>query len=412
MSWNKTAKKWLQNTFQSMEIRNFRIYAIGQVISIIGTWMQMIALPWLVYKLTDSPTALGMATFANTLPMLLFSYPGGILADRFNRRKILIVCQALAMAQSGVLAVMTLTGNIDMTSLLVLAFIGGTITAVSFPARQSFAPDLVEPERLTNVLALSSAIWNTCRMLGPALAGLVIALWGEGVCFAMNACSFLAPLITLHMIRTRSESDSSALVERKKKGGDGQNLVTFLKDPRIASALGMMAIVTMFGTQYNVLMPVIVDKFLHGSATTMGFMACAGGIGALSGSLLVAGIEPKHLRYGIGYACLLLAFAVMILALSSWMPLSLLGAYLAGAAAAVQLNCGQSAVQLAVSPGARGRIMGAFSVSMLGVGPVAGLMAGWMASQFGLTIALSVSSVAVFSFTLVYFYLMKFRVAA
>lgn len=412
MSWNKTAKKWLQNTFQSMEIRNFRIYAIGQVISIIGTWMQMIALPWLVYKLTDSPTALGMATFANTLPMLLFSYPGGILADRFNRRKILIVCQALAMAQSGVLAVMTLTGNIDMTSLLVLAFIGGTITAVSFPARQSFAPDLVEPERLTNVLALSSAIWNTCRMLGPALAGVVIALWGEGVCFAMNACSFLAPLITLHMIRTRSESDSSALVERKKKGGDGQNLVTFLKDPRIASALGMMAIVTMFGTQYNVLMPVIVDKFLHGSATTMGFMACAGGIGALSGSLLVAGIEPKHLRYGIGYACLLLAFAVMILALSSWMPLSLLGAYLAGAAAAVQLNCGQSAVQLAVSPGARGRIMGAFSVSMLGVGPVAGLMAGWMASQFGLTIALSVSSVAVFSFTLVYFYLMKFRVAA
>ncbi len=409
MTWNQSAKQWLQNTFQSMENRNFRVYAIGQVISIIGTWMQMIALPWLVYKLTDSPAALGMATFANTLPMLLFSYPGGILADSFNRRKILIACQALAMIQSGVLAIMTLTGNIDMTSLLVLAFIGGTITAVSFPARQSFAPDLVEPERLTNALALSSAIWNTCRMLGPALAGVVIALWGEGVCFALNAVSFLAPLITLHMIRTRSESDPQAIIERKKKGGDGQNLLTFLKDPRIASSLLMMAIVTIFGTQYNVLMPVIVDKFLHGSATTMGFMACAGGIGALSGSLLVAGVDPKRLRYGIGYACLVLAVAVLILAMSSSLAISLFGAYLAGAAGAVQLNCGQSAVQLAVSPGARGRIMGAFSVSMLGVGPLAGLMAGGMASQFGLTITLCVSGTAVLLFTLVYFYLMKFR---
>lgn len=246
-------------------------------------------------------------------------------------------------------------------------------------------------------------------MLGPALAGLVIAMWGEGVCFALNAVSFLAPLVTLHMIRTRSESDPAAQIERKKKGGDGQNLLTFLKDPRIASSLGMMAIVTIFGTQYNVLMPVIVDKFLHGGATTMGFMACAGGIGALCGSLLVAGIDPKRLRFGIGYACLALAVAVLILAMSSWLPMSLLGAYLAGAAGAVQLNCGQSAVQLAVSPGARGRIMGAFSVSMLGVGPLAGLMAGGMASQFGLTITLLVSGVAVLLFTLVYFYLMKFR---
>ncbi len=410
MSWTKTAGEWLKTTFQSMEDWNFRVYALGQVVSIIGTWMQMIAVPWLVYKITGSPVALGMATFANTLPMLLFSYPGGILADRFNRRKILIACQALAMIQSGVLAVMTLSGYIDFTGIIVLSFIGGTITAVSFPARQSFAPELVEPEKLTNALALSSAIWNTCRMLGPAVAGVVIALWGEGICFALNCVSFLAPLITLNMIRTRSES--SPQKEKSKKGDDGQTLLTFLKDPRIAAALGMMAIVTIFGTQYNVLMPVIVDKFLNGTATTMGFMACSGGIGALTGSLLVAGTDVKRLRFGIGYACLVLSIAILILALSQSLMVSLIGAYLAGAAGAVQLNCGQSAVQLAVSPGARGRIMGAFSVSMLGVGPLAGLMAGGMASQFGLAITLIVSALAVFIFTLVYFYLMKVRTSA
>lgn len=414
MSWTKTAKDRLKQTFLSMEDRNFRVYALGQIISIIGTWMQMIAMPWLVYKITGSPAALGMATFANTLPMLLFSYPGGILADRYNRRKILIACQALAMIQSGVLAAMVLSGYADLVSILVLAFIGGTVTAVSFPARQSFAPDLVAPEKLTNALALSSAIWNTCRMLGPAVAGVVIAFWGEGICFALNSISFLAPLITLNMIRTRSEmeTDPDQQKERKKKADDGQNLLTFLQDPRIAAALGMMAIVTIFGTQYNVLMPVIVDKFLNGTSTTMGFMACAGGVGALTGSLLVAGVDHKRLRFGIGYACLVLSLAIMILAFSQWLVVSLVGAYLAGAAAAVQLNCGQSAVQLAVSPGARGRIMGAFSVSMLGVGPLAGLMAGGLASYFGPVITLVISSLAVLTFTLVYFYLMKARAKA
>lgn len=407
MSWTNAAKERLTQTFSSLSDRNFRVYLLGQIVSIICTWMQMVAVPWLVYKLTASPAALGMATFANTLPMLLFSYPGGILADRYSRRKILIVCNALAMIQSGVLAALTLSGNIDFNTLIVLAFIGGTITAFSFPARQSFAPELVEPEKLTNALALSSAVWNSCRMLGPALAGLIIASWGEGVCFALNSLSFIAPLIALNAVRTREEAAATTQKDKSKKGDDGQNLLTFLRNPQIVVALSMMAVVTIFGTQYNVLMPVIVDKFLSGSATTMGFMTSAVGIGALTGSLIVAGTDDKYLRFGIGYACLTLSGAVLLLAFSQWFPLSLLGAYIAGGAAAVQLNCGQSTVQLAVPPGARGRIMGAFSVSMLGASPLAGLMAGLMASHFGLMITLSVSSLSVLVCTLIYFYVVK-----
>jgi MFS family permease len=397
--------KELKTTFASLNNRNFRVYSWGQVISLSGTWMQTIALSWLVYRLTGSAAALGMVSFAGSLPILLFTYFGGMIADRYDRKRILVTTQICAMLEAAVLTTLAFTGLVNVTWLVVLAAIRGTITAIELPARQSFIPDLVGKDQLHNAIGINSAIWNTSRTLGPALAGVLIGVFGETICFAFNTVSYIAALASLYFI-TIQPREKETEAEKKANARDaGRSVLSILMGPELKYILILSACTSIFGFQYGVLLPVVVDKVLGGAASTLGFLSAAAGFGALLGSLALANRgNSKFLRRAIGFACLVLAFAIALIGYSSVMLISFIAVALAGATLSFQLSGGNSVVQSSVSPSMRGRVMGVYSTFMLGFAPFAAMMAGWMADTIGVSNALYVSASAVFVCAATYLY--------
>lgn len=388
--------KELKTTFASLDSRNFRVYSLGQVISLSGTWMQTIALSWLVYRLTGSAAALGMVSFAGSLPILLFTYFGGIIADRFDRKKILITTQFLAMIEAAALTVLTFTGLISVTWLVVLACVRGTITAIELPARQSFIPDLVSKHQVHNAIGINSAIWNTSRTLGPALAGVLIGVFGETICFGINTVTYLATLISMYFITIQPREKETEAEAKLNARDAGRSVWSVLMGPELKYILLLSAATSIFGFQYGTLLPVVADQVLGGSASTLGFLSAAAGFGALFGSLMLANRgNTKFLRRAIGYTCLVLAFAIAVIGYSDIIAVSFAAVMVAGGMLSFQLSGGNSVVQSSVSPNMRGRVMGVYSTFMLGFAPLAAMMAGWMAETFGVSNALYVSAVAV-----------------
>lgn len=389
----------LKQTFRSLHNRDFRVYATGQVVSLCGTWMQTVALSWLVYRLTGSAAALGMVSFASGVPLLVFTYFGGMIADRYDRRRILLTTQTLAMLQAIVLTFLTVTGLITVPLIVALALIAGTITAVELPARQSFIPDLIGKDELTNAIGINSAIWNVSRTIGPALGGVLIGIFGESVCFGFNAVSYLAALISLCMIGAAATTGGASKEPRKAKakGDKSDSIWPILMSPEIKSVMLLSAATSMFGFQYGVLLPVVADKVLGGGASTLGFLSAAAGSGALIGSLALANRgNSKILRRGIGFACLTLACAIGLIAYSTVLTLSFVAVAIAGACISIQLSGGNSLVQSTIEPDKRGRIMGVFSTFMVGFSPFAAMIAGWLAELIGVSFTLYVSALSVF----------------
>ncbi len=400
--------KELQTTFASLGSRNFRVYSLGQVISLSGTWMQTIALSWLVYRLTGSATALGMVSFAGSLPILLFTYFGGMIADRYDRKRILVTTQFLAMLEAATLTVLTFTGLISVPWLVVLACVRGTITAIELPARQSFIPDLVPKHQLHNAIGINSAIWNTSRTLGPALAGVLIGVFGETVCFGFNTVSYLAAFLSLYLIKIQPREKETEAEAKLNARDAGRGVWSVLMGPELKYILLLSAATSIFGFQYGTLLPVVADKVLGGSASTLGFLSAAAGFGALLGSLALANRgQSKWLRRAIGFACLVLALAISLIAYSNVIAISFVAVALAGAMLSFQLSGGNSIVQSSVSTSMRGRVMGVYSTFMLGFAPVAAMMAGWMAETFGVSNALYVSAAAVFISAATYLHFAK-----
>ncbi|MDZ4836567.1 MAG: MFS transporter [Candidatus Melainabacteria bacterium] len=393
----------LKTTFASLNNRDFRVYSWGQVISLCGTWMQTIALSWLVYKLTGSAAALGMVSFASSLPLLLFTYFGGILADRYDRKRILVTAQILGMVEATVLTALCFTGLISVTWLVVLALVRGTITAFELPARQSFLPDLVGKDQLTNAIGINSAIWNTSRTLGPALAGILIGAFGETLCFGINAVSYLAGLLSLSMLSVKVREKPTAAEQAANEKEAKRSVWSVLMDPKIKYVLLLSAATSIFGFQYGVLLPVVSDQVLGGAASTLGFLSAASGLGALFGSLVLANRSNSPLvRRGLGFACLVLACAVATIGYSTMLMVSLLAIGCAGAAVSFQLSGGNSLVQSSVNPALRGRVMGLYSTFMLGFSPFAAMLAGWLAELIGVSYTLYVSAACVFVSALLY----------
>lgn len=393
----------LKATFASLNNRDFRVYSWGQVISLCGTWMQTIALSWLVYKLTGSAAALGMVSFASSLPLLLFTYFGGIIADRYDRKRILVTTQILAMLEATVLTALTFTGLISVTWLVVLALIRGTITAIELPARQSFLPELVGKGELTNAIGINSAIWNTSRTLGPAAAGILIGVFGETLCFGINAVSYLAALISLSMLTVKVREKPTAAEQAANEKEASRGVWSVLMDPQIKYVLLLSAATSIFGFQYGVLLPVVSDKVLGGAASTLGFLSAASGLGALFGSLVLANrSNSKWVRRGLGFACIALATAIAIIGGSTVLVLSLAAVACAGAAISFQLSGGNSLVQSSVHPAMRGRVMGIYSTFMLGFSPFAAMLAGWLAELIGVSNTLYISAACVLVSALLY----------
>ncbi len=391
----KIAKE-LKTTFASLNNRDFRVYSWGQVISLCGTWMQSIALSWLVYKLTGSAAALGMVSFAGSLPLLLLTYFGGIIADRYDRKRIIITAQICAMVEATVLTALTFSGLITVTWLVVLALIRGTITAIELPARQSFLPELVGKDQLTNAIGINSAIWNTSRTLGPALAGILIGVFGETICFGINAVSYLAALCTLLMLTPKHRVQPTPAEKAASEKAANHSVWSVLMDPKIKYLLLLSAATSIFGFQYGVLLPVVSDKVLGGAASTLGFLSAASGLGALFGSLVLANrSNSKWVRRGLGFACIALGVAVGVIGYSSVLLLSLLAVGTAGAAVSFQLSGGNSLVQSSVNPAVRGRVMGIYSTFMLGFSPFAAMLAGWLAELIGVSNTLYLSATCI-----------------
>src|SRR5215203_5154783 len=275
----------LPNTFRALKHKNFRYFFSGQFVSLTGTWMQSVAQSWLVYRLTGSVVLLGLIGFASQIPVFLLAPVGGALADRYNRHRILIITQTAAMIFAFVLAILTLTGTIEVWHLFVIAACFGLANAFDIPTRQAFAVDMVGKEDLLNAIALNSSMFNGARIVGPAIAGILVAAIGEGWCFLLNAFSYIAVLVGLLMMTVNP-------VIRPKIGSTVSNIVqgfSFVAQTApIRGLLLLLGLVSLMGMPYAVLMPVFANQILGGDSSTLGYLMGASGTGALIAALILA----------------------------------------------------------------------------------------------------------------------------
>lgn len=343
--------------------------------------MQSIAQSWLVYRLTGSAWLLGLVGFVGQAPVFFFGPLGGVVADRHSRQRIIIFTQALAMFQALLLAWLTLTGTVTVAWVVALALMLGLVTAFDMPARQSFMIEMVGKPDLMNAIALNSSMINGARIIGPAIAGLVVAFLGEGLCFLVNGISFvfvLAGLFALRVENAAEKSEGSALSHLKEG-------FLFIRRARpVRAVLWLVALVSLFGLPYIVLMPIFADRILGGGPRALGVMMSAAGIGALGGSLTLAARREAR---GLGrvVASSVAVFSVMVVLFSLSRNLALSAALLvpAGFAVMLQLSASNTLLQMMVPDNLRGRMMSFYSMSLIGVTPFGNLLAGAVASRIG-----------------------------
>src|SRR5437879_1755150 len=288
MSKSPESKKYsgVRATFRTLRYRNYRLFFGGQLVSLTGTWMQQVAVTWLVYRMTNSAFLLGLVGFAGQLPALLSPF-AGLIADRMNRHRILVATQTLSLVQALALALLTLTGNIAVWHIVLLNLFLGLVNAFDMPTRQSFLLDMIErKEDLANAIALNSSMFNGARLIGPSIAGIVVASVGEGACFTLNALSYLAVIGALLAMKI-----SPRIPHPMPDGlltGIGEGFRYAFGFPPIRSILLLIALVSIMGLTFGVLMPVVAKDVLHGGPNTLGFLMGAVGVGALTGALALA----------------------------------------------------------------------------------------------------------------------------
>lgn len=361
---------------------NYRLYVAGQLVSLTGTWMQVVAQAWLIYRLTDSSLALGVAGFASQVPVFLLALFGGVLADRYPKRALLLGCSAVALMQAVVLAGLTLLGRVEVWQIVVLASLLGVVNAVEIPTRHSFVVEMVGKDDLHNAIALNSSMFHLARILGPSLAGVLVGLVGEGWCFALNALSFLAVMVSLAAMRLTPAAVPS------KTCGVGQHLKEGIAfawySPRVRAILALIAVASSMGASYLVLLPVFAGKVYGQGAGGLGILTASAGLGSLAGALLMASRkEARGLRRLTVWACAGLGVAMALFAQAPvfWAAALLLAP--AGFALMVLMASCNTMLQLAAPDGLRGRVMALYSMLYMGMAPFGALAAGWMADVVG-----------------------------
>jgi MFS family permease len=369
---------------RALHHRNYKLYFTGQSISLIGTWMTRIATSWLVYRLTGSALLLGLVGFAGQIPSFLLAPFAGVLIDRWNRHRLLVVTQTLAMIQSAALAVLTLTGVINIWHVLALSLFQGLINAFDMPARQSFVIEMVEKrEDLPNAIALNSSMVNAARLLGPSIGGVIIAAVGEGWCFTIDAVSYLAVIASLLAMRLAAKPAVKARETRLlQELRDGWSYVA--GSPPIRSILLLLALVSLVGMPYTVLMPVFASTVLHGGPHTLGFLMAATGVGALCGALFLA---QRRTVLGLGrvipFMSALFGAGLIGFSLSHVLWLSLILLLFTGIGFMVQMSASNTLLQTLVSDDKRGRVMSYYTMAIMGITPFGSLLAGTLAHRLG-----------------------------
>ncbi len=369
-----------RQTFASLANLNFRRYFAGQAVSLIGTWMQTVAQSWLVLQLTGSGTALGLVIALQTLPVLLLGPYGGVVADRVDKRRLMIALQSMMGLLALVLGLLTVSGQVRLWQVYLLAVLLGLNNCFENPARQAFVLEMVGPAHLRNAVSLNSVLVNAARAIGPAVAGLIIATGGTGVCFLINAASFVAVVFSLTTLNTAELQPAPPASRGRGQLREGLRYVR--RTPELAVPLAMMGLIGCLAYEFSVTLPVVAKQTFGGGAQVYGFMTAAMGLGAVVGGLWVAARGRVGIRALVRSAAVFGA-VIAAAALAPTLPLELLALTLVGAASVGFLAKGNSSLQLAASPGMRGRVMALWAVAFLGSTPIGGPIAGAVSEQFG-----------------------------
>jgi MFS family permease len=380
-----------KGTFDSLSVRNFRRFFVGQSVSATGTWMQKVAQPWLVLELTGSATLLGVTAALQQLPTLVVGPWAGLLADRVDKRRLLLVTKTIAGLLAALLGVLTLTGRIEYPMVLAIALAHGLVDALDRPARQAFVSEMVGRDHLANALMLNGVVNNGARMVGPAVAGVVIALIGLPGGFLVNAASYLALVAALLVMRV-SELYPSKPIQRRR-GQLREGLVAVRRDPGLAGPLVVMTVSGLFAFEFAVTIPLMASQVFDGDAATFGAMFSAMGVGAVAGGLFVAGsLRPTFgaiVRTACIFGGLLLAFAFAPSFVTALGVLVFLGAARIGLKVLVN-----AFLQMRAAPAMRGRVLGLFAVSTAGTTPIGAPLVGWIADVHGVRTAVALGGVA------------------
>lgn len=376
------AARW-RLLMRALRSRNYRLFFEGQIVSLIGTRMTRVATSWLVYRFTDSALLLGLTSFAGQIPILFLTPFAGVWVDRWDRHRTLVVTQVLSMLQSFALAALALGGIVKVWEIIVLVLSQGAINSFDMPARQSFVVQMIERrEDLGNAIALNSSMVNGARLIGPAVAGVVIAAVGEGWCFLIDGFSYMAVIASLLAMQV---APARACSERRRLTSELSEGWRYVKEsPPIRSVLLFLALVSLVGMPYTVLMPILAGAILHGGAHTLGFLMAAAGLGALAGAVTLA-MRPSVLGLGkvIVWSACLFGAGLIGLGLSRALWLSLAAVAAAGFGMMRHLASSNTILQTIVAEDKRGRVMAYYSMAFQGIAPFGSLAAGAIAAQVG-----------------------------
>src|SRR5712672_453370 len=389
--------------FRALKHRNFQLFIVGQLVSLIGTWMQTTAQLWLVYDLTHSAALMGIFGFANQIPMLVLASVGGYVGDRYSRHRGVIATQTVSMLLAFLLAALTLSHHIHEWSLIAITFLVGIVNAFDVPIRQAFFVEMVGKEDLPNAIALNSSIFNGARVVGPAIAGFAIAWIGEGWCFFLDGVCFLAVIIALLAMRL-------ARVERKPSTESPwrsllQGFRFAMGDLPIRSALLLLSWLSLLGLQYSVFLPLFADQILHGGPRGLGLLMSSAGVGAVLGALhFAARTEFTGLARWIAGTATTCGIGLIIFSQSRVFWLSMVVLFVVGFSATVQMAATNTIIQSRVPDELRGRIMAVYATMFMGVQPIGSLLAGGVAKRIGAPYTLGVFGLLVLAGSLVFLF--------
>jgi MFS family permease len=388
-----SAASRLSVTLRALKHRNFQLFFSGQLISLVGTWMQSIAEDWLVYRLTGSSLLLGAVGFASQIPVFLVAPLGGIVADRYNRRSVVIATQCASMALALILGGLTLSGKILVWHIFILAALLGVVNAFDIPGRQAFLVDMVGKEDLINAIALNSSMFNGARIVGPAIAGILVAKIGEGWCFLANGLSYIAVLTGLAMMHVQCP---------RRVKGSGSPLADVIEGIEfvrrtmpIRALLLLLGLVSLVAMPYTVLMPIFADRILHGGARALGILMGATGVGALLGALTLASRSGvKGLGRWVALSCGGFSLSLILFSLSRhfWLSVALL--LPVGFCMMLQMSSSNTLIQVMVPDSLRGRVMAIYSMMFMGMAPFGALFGGALAERLGAPLTVALGAVA------------------
>lgn len=398
-----TGKVLFEDTLRTLGHRNYRLYLSGQLISLIGTWMQGVALSWLIYKMTSSPFLLGTVAFVSQIPSFILAPLTGVFVDRHSKKKLMIMMQILSMLQAILLTVFTFSGIININYIIAFSLFLGLVNALEVPTRQAILVELIDEKKdLGNAIALNSAMFHATRLVGPSIAGVVISVSSESVCFLVNSISFIAALYTLIKIGNITENinrDSRGFLMQIKEG------VSYISsNSQIGIILVTLSIVALMGSPYMTLLPVVARDVLHGDADVLGFLMGFSGLGSLAGALNLASRKNvKGIERLIFFTLASFGLSLALFSFSQTLWVSLILSFVTGFSMLTVLASSNTILQTIVEDRRRGVVMSFFTMAIMGVSPIGSLVSGSLASVIGAPLTILAGSIGITAAGLLFF---------